>query len=290
MSPPSSGGIVLGQILKLLEPHDMSRYGPMSPEYIHLFAEAARLAFADRSVHLGDPDFWDIPEGLLDDHYLTERGKAIDPQHASTSEQAGPGSPSLHESDETTHFSICDSENNVVALTYTLNTNYGSKLVVDGAGFLLNNQMDDFAVKPGYANTWGLVGAEANKVEPGKRMLSSMSPTIVLKNNRPYLVLGSPGGSKIITTIAQAIVSYARFGLTVQEAVAQPRFHHQWLPDQIYLEEGAFDVGTQQELIRYGHFVKERSAFGDLQLIHIDQTGLMSAVSDHRRGGASGGI
>ncbi len=290
MSPPSSGGIVVGQILKLLEPYDLSRYNPMSPEYMHLFAEAARLAFADRSVHLGDPDFYDVPELLLNKHYLDDRRQGIDVDHASTSEQVGPGNPAAGESDQTTHFSVVDSHGNAVALTYTLNTNFGSKLVVGGAGFLLNNQMDDFSAKPGHTNTWGLVGAVANKIEPGKRMLSSMSPTIVLRDEQPYLVLGSPGGSKIISTVAQAILNFTRFGLSPQETVDHPRFHHQWLPDQIFVEEGAYDISVRQKLIGLGHFVKERPEYSDLQLIYIDEAGLMTAASDRRGIGSVGGI
>jgi gamma-glutamyltranspeptidase/glutathione hydrolase len=289
MSPPSSGGIVMGQILLLLKPYDLSRYTPMSAGYIHLFVEASRLAFADRSVHLGDPEYHNIPSELLSESYLAERRAAIDASHASTSEQVGPGNPSLRESDQTTHFSVCDSDGNMVAISYTLNTNYGCKLMVGGAGFLLNNQMDDFSIKPGYPNTWGLVGAEANKIEPGKRMLSSMAPTILLRDGQPFLILGSPGGSKIITTVAQAIINLTRFGLNPQETVAHPRFHHQWLPDQIYVEEHEFDRRVRQELAGFGHKVKERSHYGDLQLIHIDRSGLMTAASDHRRDGLSAG-
>ncbi|RME21253.1 MAG: gamma-glutamyltransferase, partial [Candidatus Zixiibacteriota bacterium] len=193
MAPPSSGGIVIGQILGLLEPFDFSRYTPTSPEYIHLFTEAARLAFADRAEHLGDPDFWKIPYGLLDSGYLAERRKLIDPEAAGSSEQVTAGNPFPFEHNQTTHFSVADNEGNMVAVTYTLNGSFGSRLTVPGAGFLLNNEMDDFAVKPGVPNKYGLVGGEANKIEPGKRMLSSMSPTIVLKDEKPFLVLGSPG-------------------------------------------------------------------------------------------------
>ncbi len=288
MPLPSSGGIVMGQILKILEPFDLSPYVATAPEYIQLFCEASRLAFADRAQYLGDPAFFDVPSGLLDSNYLAHRRSLITPGKASTSEAIGPGIP-YGESDQTTHFSVCDKSGNMVAVTYTLNTAYGSKLVVDSAGFLLNNEMDDFSIKPGVPNTYGLVGGEANKIEPGKRMLSSMSPTLVLKNDKPYLVLGAPGGSKIITVVAQTIVDIARFDMTLPEAVKTPRFHHQWLPDVIYLEEHAFDINTKQTLIRYGYNIKERSAYSDLEGIFIDKTGMMNPVSDPRKRGKAGG-
>lgn len=289
MPPPSSGGIVLGQILKIIEPYDFSLLTVDSPDYIHLFCEAARRAFADRSQYLGDPAFYQIPSRLLDETYLAKRRETITMGHASNSQLVGPGLPYSHESNQTTHFSVCDHEGNMVALTYTLNTNFGSKLVVRGAGFLLNNQMDDFALKPGHPNTYGLVGAEANKVEPGKRMLSSMAPTLVLKNQKPFLILGSRGGSKIITTVAQVILNMTRFGLNPVEAVNQPRAHHQWLPDKITLEKNSYSVKVKQTLIRYGHNIEEEAPDGDVELIYIDPLGLMTAASDPRRQGCSGG-
>ncbi len=289
MPPPSSGGILLGQILKLIEPFDLTRYTSQSPEFAHLFCEMSRLAFADRSEHLGDPEYYSIPLGLLDSAYLDKRRELFDPQHAGLSEMTLPGIVP-QESDETTHFSVCDKQGNMVAITYTINASYGSKLVVEGAGFLLNNEMDDFSVKPGVPNIFGLVGGEANKIEPGKRMLSSMSPTLVLKNDKPFLALGAPGGSKIITVVAQAIINFARFGLTPLETVNHPRFHHQWLPDILYLEEGSFDINVLQTLIRYGHNIKERTHYSDLQLIYIDdKSELMSPISDPRKRGSSSG-
>ena len=289
MAPPSSGGIIIAQILKLIEPYDFSTYTPNSPEYIHPFTEAARLAYADRSVHLGDPAFYDIPSGLLDSAYLVQRRSLISLDHAGSSEQVSAGNPMSHESDQTTHLSVCDKDGNMVAITTTLNTAYGCKLVVDGAGLLLNNEMDDFSVKPGVPNYFGLIGAEANKIEPGKRMLSSMSPTLVLENGEPLLILGSPGGSKIITTVAQAIIDFDRFHMTVDEIVAQPRFHHQWLPDVLYLERDGYSESTIAALEKYGHTVEERTPYGDLQIIYIDPAGLMAAASDPRNDGASGG-
>ena len=291
MGPPSSGGIVLGQILKLLEPFDLTPYTPGSPEYIHLFCEAARLAYADRAEHMGDPDFWDVPEkGLLDDRYLMQRRQQIDPNHANQSADVTAGHPEVFESDQTTHYSVCDARGNMVAITTTLNAPFGCKLAVDGAGFLLNDEMDDFSAKPGHPNRYGLVGSEANKIEPGKRMLSSMTPTLILKRGKPVMVLGSPGGSKIITTVAEAIVGFSRFGLSPDEIVRQPRFHHQWLPDEVLLEEGKFDVATVQRLIRYGHDVKERPPYGDLQIIYIQTSGLLSGASDPRGDGAPAGF
>lgn len=290
MAPPSSGGLLVAQILKLIEPYDLSTMTPSSPQFAHLFAECSRRAFADRVIHLGDPQFWKIPGHLLDEAYLNERRKSIDFEQASNSESIAAGNPLPKESDQTTHFSIADKDGNVVAISYTLNARFGSKQVVDGAGFLLNNQMDDFSTKPGHPNLYGLVGAEANKIEPGKRMLSSMSPTIVVRHGKPYLVLGSPGGSKIITAVAQTILNISRFGMNPTEAVAFPRVHHQWLPDQIRLEKNSFEVAFKQTLIRYGHFIEERHPHGDIELILIDYSGIMTPASDPRQRGFSSGF
>jgi len=289
MPPPSSGGIMLGQILGMLEPYDFSRFTPDSPEYIHLFCEVCRLAYADRSEHLGDPEFYGVPSGLLNPDYLAGRRNRIPLDHAGNSSETQPGNPIKYGPGETTHYSICDADGNMVAVTTTLNSYFGSGLVVGGAGFLLNNEMDDFSTRPGHPNLYGLVGNEANKIEPRKRMLSSMTPTLVLKNDQPFLILGSPGGSKIITTVAQAIINFTRFDMSLAETVEQPRFHHQWLPDMIYLEERGFGVATIQRLIRFGHEVKERPRYGDLEMVHIAMSGLMSGASDSRRGGAAVG-
>lgn len=290
MAPPSSGGLIMGQILGLLEPFSFAPYTADSPDYIHLFVEAARLAFADRAEHLGDPAFWDIPQGLLDSAYLARRRALIDQTRAVGSEAVRPGSPQRGESEQTTHYSICDADGNMVAVTYTLNTGYGSKLVVGGAGFLLNNEMDDFVAKPGVPNTYGLVGGEANRIEPGKRMLSSMTPTLILKEGKPYLAIGSPGGSKIITAVAQAIINFTRFDMGLADAVAQPRFHHQWLPDVLYYEQGGYDITVVQDLIRRGHHVTDREAYGDVQAVHVNDAGLMTAASDPRKRGTAGGL
>lgn len=291
MPPPSSGGIAVAQILKLLEPFDVAQYGPDSAEYIHLFCEAARLVYADRATYLGDPGFYDVPVTLLnnDSAYIAERRRLIDPDRASVSADVHAGDPLRYESDQTTHFSVCDSVGNMVALTYTLNSNYGSKLVVEGAGFLLNNEMDDFSIKPGVPNLYGLIGGEANKIEPRKRMLSSMSPTIVLKNGTPFAILGTGGGSKIITAVAEAILDLTQFGMDAQATSAQSRFHHQWLPDTLYLEEGGFSAAVKSQLEAMGHTVRERSRYGDLQVIVIDSLGEMTPVSDPRGRGVGGG-
>ena len=290
MAPPSSGGFLVGQILKLIEPYDLSIMTPKDPRFAHLFAECSRRAFADRATHLGDPDFWNVPGHLLEESYLDRRRNSIRPEQASSSDEISAGNPIPRESDETTHFSVADKDGNLVAITYTLNARFGSKLVVDRAGFLLNNEMDDFSTKTGHPNIFGLVGAEANKVEPGKRMLSSMSPTIVLRQGEPYLVLGSPGGSRIITAVAQTILNIVRFDMSPEEAVAFPRVHHQWLPDQIRLEQGSFDVAFKQSLIRYGHFIEERPPHGDIELIMIDHSGIMTPASDPRQRGLSSGF
>lgn len=291
MPPPSSGGLLIGQILKILEPFNFSGMTPKSPKYIHLFCEASRLAFADRSMHLADPDFYGVPvEVLLADSYIRTRRGMISGDHALLSSDVAPGDVAGQESDQTTHYSVCDSDGNMVAVTYTLNSSFGSLLVVDGAGFLLNNEMDDFSLKPGEPNIYGLIGDEANKIQPGKRMLSSMSPTLILKNGQPLMALGAPGGGKIITTVAQAIMSFSRFRLSPGETVTQARVHHQWLPDLLYLERGAFDIDVIQELIRLGHIVEEREPYSDLQLVYVGPDGLMTGASDPRGRGTSGGI
>lgn len=291
MPPPSSGGIILNQILKSIEPYDFARYNPQTVEYIHLFTEFSKLSYADRSEYMGDPLFYDVPTAqLTSPQYIEDRATQVDLHSATPSSEVKPGLTGYHESDQTTHFSICDNQGNMVALTYTLNTNYGSKLMVNGFGILLNNEMDDFSIKPGVPNTYGLVGGEANKVEPEKRMLSSMTPTIILKDGKPFAVLGSPGGSKIITVVAEAIINLTRFNLNPEETAAQPRFHHQWLPDLLYYETGAFDPKTISELEAMGHKLQSREPYSDLQLIYIDGSGLMSGASDPRHRGVVRGL
>ena len=241
MPPPSSGGIALLQLLNMAEEFPLSSWGHHSARSVHVLAEMERRVYADRAAHLADPDFWEVPQqALLDDAYLKQRAKSIDLQQATPSSAIQPVSlASLPESEETTHYSIVDAEGNAIAVTTTINGSFGSKVFVQGAGFLLNNEMDDFSVKPGYPNLYGLVGGEANAIEPGKRMLSSMTPTILEKDGKLFMVVGTPGGSTIITSVYQTILNVLAYDMPLEEAVAAKRFHHQWLPDQIFLEEGA---------------------------------------------------
>lgn len=289
MPPPSSGGLMMGQILKLIEPLDRQSIEPGTAKYIHLFCEASKLAFADRSEHLGDPDFHKLPNMLLDGIYLDERRQLIDIAKATQSIEIAPGQSPPGESEQTTHYSICDSDGNMVAVTYTLNSSYGSKLMVEGAGFLLNNEMDDFSIKPGFANIYGLIGGQANAIAPDKRMLSSMSPTLVLQQGEPFLALGSRGGSKIITTVAQALSELLCYGSTLEETVSRPRFHHQWLPDSLFLEENKFNDDLLRKLTYRGYDIRERTSWGDLQVVMIEN-GLFTAASDPRGGGVADGL
>ena len=282
MSPPSSGGTHVIQILNILEGFPISEYGHNSAKTIHLMAEAMKRAYADRSLYLGDDDFVEIPlKGLLSKKYAEELRKQIDPTKATASSTIAPGKPQLYESNETTHFSIVDQYGNAVSNTYTINFSYGSGIVVEGAGFLLNNEMDDFSAKPGVPNAYGLIGGDANKIEPNKRMLSSMSPTIVKQNGKNFLVTGSPGGSRIITTTLQVIMNVIDHGLNIESAVAASRIHHQWLPDEIRIEEG-ISPDTIKLLEGMGHTVSQQSAMGAIQSIMI-KDGTMYGGADPRR-------
>ena len=237
--PPSSGGLGILQMMGMLEHSGYEKTGAGSAASIHYVSEVMRRYYADRNEYLGDPDFVKNPlKSLLDPAYIRKRAASIDREHATPGNQISPGLPAGHESTETTHYSIVDKEGNAVAVTYTLNGGYGSGVTVPGIGVLMNNEMDDFAVKPGEANMFGLVQGEANSITPGKRPLSSMTPTIVLKDNKPFLVLGAPGGSRIITAVMQVILNVIDFGMNVQEAIDAPRFHHQWKPDRLELEKG----------------------------------------------------
>ena len=290
MSLPSSGGLVVGQILKLLEPFDTELLTPNTAEYIHLFTECERLAFADRSELMGDVDNGELPTEMFNKAYLDARRELIDLKHATPSEEIGPGLPTPPESDQTTHFSVADRAGNLVSLTYTINSSYGSRLMIDGAGFLLNNEMDDFTVAPGVPNIYGLIQGDANKIEPGKRMLSSMSPTIVMKDNRPLALLGARGGPMIISHVANAIVLLTRFGYDLRDAIGQGYIHHQYLPDTLYLETGRYDINVKQALIRMGHTIAEKKMFGDMEGISIDDVGMMTPVSDPRNRGKADGF
>ena len=282
MPPSSSGGVHLIQMLNVLEHFPVAELGPGSADNVHLLAEVMKLAYADRSKHLGDMDFYDVPiEWLTSEHYASKLAAAIDMQRARPSSDIAPGVPAAPESPDTTHFSVMDSAGNAVANTTTLNFSYGSHIAVEGAGFLLNNEMDDFSAKVGVPNAFGLIGADANAIEAGKRPLSSMTPAIVVKDGQPWLVTGSPGGSRIITTVLQMIVNVIDHGMNIADASSVPRIHHQWLPDQLQLESG-FSIDTVRELERRGHSIADARAMGSLQSV-IRRDELFRGASDPRR-------
>ena len=287
MSPPSSGGAHIVQILNILEGFPIGWTGHNSAETIHLMAEAMTRAYADRSEYLGDSDFVQVPiKGLTSKAYAEKLRSAINRGRATASATLLPGNPLPYESNETTHFSIVDKFGNAVSNTYTINFSYGSHIVVDGAGFLLNNEMDDFSAKPGVANAYGLLGGEANKIEPNKRMLSSMSPTIVKQGEKNFLVTGSPGGSRIITTTLQVLMNVIDHHLNIQAAVSAPRVHHQWLPDEIRIEQG-ISPDTVRLLEQMGHTVTRKSAMGASQSIMVGADGTLYGGADPRRSTSS---
>ncbi|MEA1082345.1 gamma-glutamyltransferase [Marinobacter qingdaonensis] len=287
MSPPSSGGTHIVQILNILEGYPLGDHGHNSADTIHLMAEAMKLAYADRSQYLGDTDYVTVPlDGLTSKAYAESLRADIDPKRARPASDIGPGEPADYESPETTHFSVVDRWGNAVSNTYTINFSYGSGITVAGAGFLLNNEMDDFSAKPGVPNAYGLIGGEANKVEAGKRMLSSMSPTIVRKGDRNVIVTGSPGGSRIITTTLQVILNVIDHGMNIQTAVNAPRIHHQWLPDEIRIEQGV-SPDTIRLLEQRGHTVVTDSAMGAIQSIMIGEDGTLYGGADPRRSTSS---
>ncbi|XCF04838.1 gamma-glutamyltransferase [Tamlana crocina] len=259
--PPSSGGICLGQIMKMVEPFPLDEYDHNSLKYIQVITEAERRAFADRSFYLGDPDFVEIPEkALIDESYLSQRMADFSFEKATDSKAISHGNIEIIESDETTHYSIVDTFGNAIAATTTLNGAYGSKLYCPELGFFLNNEMDDFSSKPGHPNMFGLIGAEANSIAPEKRMLSAMTPTIVEKNGKFYMSVGTPGGSTIITSVLQTILNVHEFDMGMQEAVNAPRFHHQWLPDYIRMEPYSFSKNIIEQLKEKGYSIKEEHA------------------------------
>ena len=287
MAPPSSGGIALVQLLNILEGYPLAEYGHNSSRSIHLVAEAARRVYADRSEWLGDPEFFNVPvAGLLSRRYADSLRSGISETRATLSREVKPGEPRTFEPSETTHYSVVDADGSAVATTTTLNGSYGNGQVVTGAGFLLNNEMDDFSVKPGTPNMFGLVGGQANAVGPGKRMLSSMTPTILVKDGKTRLVAGSPGGSRIITTVLQVVLNVVDFKMNVQQAVDAPRFHHQWLPDAIRLESQGFPADVVTALEAIGHSTEVGDDMGDVHAIMIDPaTGLRLGASDPRQDG-----
>lgn len=274
MPPPSSGGTHIIQMLNMLERWPLKEYGPASARSIHLMAESMKLAYADRSEYLGDPDFAKVPvKGLTSRRYADELAAKIDPEKATPASSIKPGKPAPYESDQTTHYSVADSRGNVVSTTYTLNLNFGSGIVAAGTGILLNNEMDDFSAKPGVPNAFGLIGGEANAIQPFKRPLSSMSPTIVLKDGKPWLVTGSPGGSRIITTTMETVIDHIDFGMNPAEAAALPRVHHQWTPDELRVEKG-LSPDTIRLLEQMGHKVAVKPTMGRTQTIQLRADGL----------------
>ncbi len=280
MPPSSSGGIILGEMLKMIEPYPMHDYGFQTKQSVQLMIEAERRAYADRAEHLGDPEFWNVPQNiLLSDAYNKKRMSDYDSTKASESKNIKAGN--VHESNQTTHISIIDDKGNMVAVTTTLNNGYGSKTVVGGAGFFLNDEMDDFSIKPGVPNMFGAVGGDANAIAPGKRMLSSMTPTLVFKNHKPFMVVGTPGGTTITTSVFQSIVNVVDFGMDAKDAVDKPKFHHQWLPDTIYLEKG-FNKTTADELQKMGYKLYMYNAIGRTELIKILPDGKFEAAADIR--------
>ena len=290
MPPPSSGGVTLANILNQVEFMDFNDLDPNGSKYIHLLAEIEKRAYADRAEFLGDNDFITVPiDKLISKDYAADRYASISCRKAVASKKINHGSIDINnESEETTHFSIVDVYGNAVSLTTTINGWFGNGITVDNAGFLLNNEMDDFSAKPGSPNLYGLIGNDANSIEPEKRMLSSMTPTIIEDNNGNLsMVLGSPGGSTIITSVAQIIINSIDFNMSIKESIEKKRFHHQWLPDIIQVEKNAFSPETINKLKKYGHDIKIRSSIGEANCIKIDINGLKHACSDSRRGGVS---
>ena len=285
MPLPSSGGICLAQILKSVEPYNIGQYPHNGEQYIQLLVEAERRAYADRAYYMGDPDFVKVPtETLLSPDYLKERMSSFSWEKASKSSEIAHGKIAGYESDETTHYSIVDRFGNAVAVTTTLNTNYGSKVYVKGGGFFLNNQMDDFSIKPGEPNTYGLVGSEKNAIAPNKRMLSSMSPTIIEKGGKLFMVIGTPGGSTIITSVLQCFLNVAEYGMTMQESVSKPRFHHQWLPDDVMYEPNGFDPEVIAKLKAKGYKPREENfvIIGKVDAILVQPDGSLEGGADPR--------
>lgn len=283
MAPPSSGGIALGQLLQGIEPFLNDLEAHNSAKTVHLYTELERRAYADRATHLGDSDFFNVPAStLLHPDYISKRNSTISMIKATPSVEIKTGKVNTIESIETTHFSIVDQDKNAVAITTTLNGNYGSKAFLTKGGFFLNNEMDDFSIKPGVPNMYGLVGSEANKIEPEKRMLSSMTPTIVTKDNQLKLVVGTPGGSTIITSVFQTIMNVFHFKQPIQQAVDAKKVHHQWLPDKILCEKGALSTSTIDSLINLGHQLNEVNAIGRVDAIYVDDDGYLSGGADPR--------
>jgi gamma-glutamyltranspeptidase/glutathione hydrolase len=282
MNLPSSAGIILHQAFGMIADRQLENYAPLSPAAVQLMVEVERRAYADRAQYLGDPDFYQIPaKKLTSKEYLQKRMEDFVPGKAGNSRDIHAGLVQIGESEETTHISIIDGQGNAVAVTTTLNDSYGSRTVVKGAGFLLNNEMDDFSVKPGAPNLYGAIGGEANAIAPGKRMLSSMSPTIIIKNGKVFMVAGTPGGTTIPTSVFQTIVNIVDFKLTTEQAVNIPKFHHQWLPDEIFIEPN-FPDSSAEKLKYMGYVVSRRGTIGRTEVIRVLDDGTFEAVADSR--------
>tara|TARA_B100000579_G_C22630322_1_gene756284 strand:- start:33 stop:908 length:876 start_codon:yes stop_codon:yes gene_type:complete len=268
MPPPSSGGVALSQLILMASQFDFDTLNHNGTKYIHILSEIEKRVYADRAKHLGDQDYYNVPLAqLLDYNYNQKRCQEISESLATPSNKILHGEFKNDESEETTHFSVLDDKGNAVSITTTLNTNYGSKLFVDEYGFLLNNEMDDFSSKPGFPNTYGLIGSEANSIEPGKRMLSSMTPSIIEKKGNLHIVVGTPGGSTIITSIFQTLLNVILFNMDIVSAVNSPRFHHQWRPEYIYMEEELYSKSLEDSLLYIGHIIKSRSSIGHVNAI-----------------------
>ena len=290
MGPPSSGGICLLYLLNIVEKFDIRKLGFTGERYVNLLAEAMKLVYADRSEFMGDMDFFKVPvTALISKEYASERMKYFQFGVSRNASDVKPGNI-FHESDQTTHISAADSKGNLVSLTTTLNDVFGSRVVVEGAGFLLNNEMDDFSVKPGVPNIFGLVGSSANAIEPGKRMLSSMTPVVITKDGKPFLVIGSPGGGKIITSVLQSILNMIDFEMPLDIAVDAPRIHHQWLPDVLQIERERITKKTIKKLTGIGYTVKQVHDFGRVEAIIFDNDGNMTGHSDRRGSGKAIGF
>jgi gamma-glutamyltranspeptidase/glutathione hydrolase len=283
MPPPSSGGIALMQLLGSVEKYPLKRWGHNQDSTVQLMVEAERRVYADRSKYLGDPDFYKVPvDSLLNPAYIQSRMKNFSWDAATPSSSILPGTFAGYESDQTTHYSIVDREGNAVAITTTLNGGFGSKIFVNGAGFLLNNEMDDFSSKPGVPNMFGLVGGKANSIQPNKRMLSSMTPTILEKDGKLFMIVGTPGGSTIITSVFQTILNVIEFGDDMQQAVNEKRFHHQWLPDEVDIERGALDSSTRAKLEQKGYKIIDHGPSGRVDAILITPQGYYEGGADPR--------